>query len=54
MGPQRRLVELGARLELDRRDDHLPAPIERLADHGGVGDGRVQAQHRLDLRGRRR
>src|SRR5664280_1161525 len=51
VGPQRLLIELGARLELDRRDDYLSAPLERFTDHGGIGDGRVQAQDLLYLRG---
>jgi hypothetical protein len=52
VGPQCLLVELGARRELDRGNDQLPAPLQRLAEHGGVDDIRVETQHRLDLRGR--
>jgi len=37
--------------ELDERDRHLPEPGMRGGDHRGDGDGRVTAQHGLDLHG---
>ena len=40
---------VGAGVRFDERGDRLAEALVGHADHGGVGDGRVQLQRLLDL-----